>query len=229
MIAIVGDIHGEFGTLNSFINKKQPKMVLVCGDFGYWPKMDIPRLSSRGRIKKPTVPKAGDTKVYWCDGNHEDHESLLLDTKTSTELWPNVWYMKRGSVLELDDGRNILFMGGAHSVDKASRRNRIDWFEEELISWADFRRLPDPDDVRIDIVISHTCPLEVPMEGSFNAGKQDDPSRRVLSHILQVYRPNLWYFGHWHHYNTGFLPDTNCRWTALNMCCESNWWAKLPE
>lgn len=39
-IYVLGDIHAEFRKLNSFLNKKQPDLILQCGDFGYWPKFD---------------------------------------------------------------------------------------------------------------------------------------------------------------------------------------------
>ena len=46
---------------NNLINKKKPDIILVCGDFGWWPKFyPIDKL------------KPQDTKIYWCPGNHED-------------------------------------------------------------------------------------------------------------------------------------------------------------
>jgi hypothetical protein len=65
-IVVVGDIHGDFGTLNTLINKRQPKMILQVGDFGYWPHM---KDYKAGYDKTPTV-KAQNTIIHWCDGNH---------------------------------------------------------------------------------------------------------------------------------------------------------------
>jgi len=31
-IMIVGDVHGEFGTLNTLINRRKPDMIIACGD-----------------------------------------------------------------------------------------------------------------------------------------------------------------------------------------------------
>lgn len=70
---IVGDVHGEFGRLNAWVNKKRPEIILQCGDFGYWPRHISKREKKRG---EPIVPKIHDTKLYWIDGNHEDHWSL---------------------------------------------------------------------------------------------------------------------------------------------------------
>ena len=39
--------------------------------------------------------------------------------------------MKRGEVYEID-GKTIFTFGGADSIDKHQRKNRIDWWKEEM-------------------------------------------------------------------------------------------------
>jgi len=224
-ILIVGDVHGDFGTLNQLMNKKKPKIVLQCGDFGYWPRFrDF-------RLKAPLPPEG--CKLYWCDGNHEDFE--VLYRRETDELWPGVIYKPRGSVLTLPDGRNILFMGGAQSIDKESRTNRISWFEEEEICQRDINNLPD---VHIDIVISHTCPVEfdkvdkwVSLNKQFLPEyntKVGDWSRKALSFVLEKYRPQKWYYGHWHTHLTDVYEG--CEWMCLDMARGmKKWWDWLGE
>ena len=36
-VLVVGDIHGDWGKLNSLLTVKRPDIVLQCGDFGWWP------------------------------------------------------------------------------------------------------------------------------------------------------------------------------------------------
>jgi len=225
-IFVVGDIHMNFGALNAFISHKQPSIVLSVGDFGYWPRETSAKLYGRSHSKyskelpKPKVP---DTcKVYWCDGNHEDHQELGL--RVTDELWPNVFYKPRGSLLDLPDGRRVMFFGGALSIDRESRQIGIDWFPQEVISDYDIRSLTYEGPV--DIVISHTCPREFDIgvvgkeEGYFN-----DSSRTALSYILHHYRPKLWYFGHWHYYKTMYESKFNCRWKALDYPGHfGRWW-----
>jgi hypothetical protein len=207
MVIITGDIHGEWGKLNALINKKKPDILIVCGDFGYWPAMwDLDKI----------VP--AETKILWCDGNHEDFWALK---QANPEVVPGVFYMKRGSVYTLPDNRKVLFMGGASSTDKEMRTFGVDWFPEETISWADMEDLPDH---RIDIVISHTCPNEFYKQLS-SLYSHNDPSRVALSYVLEKYRPLLWYFGHFHAFRKGKFEDTH--WTALNMAGSTGWWVKL--
>jgi len=194
MILVVGDIHGEFRYLNSLINKRQPSMILQVGDLGYWPKN-----------KRNQKIKNKNTKIYFCDGNHEDHESLRK--LKNNEVFKNIFYMKRGSILDLPNGRTVLFMGGSYSFDWKLRTLGIDWFRDmELLTWDDVVNTPD---TIIDIVISHTAPEEFFM--MFNP--KEDPSRKHLSYILKKYKPKEWYFGHFHYYRSGF--DCNCKWIGL--------------
>ena len=206
-ILVVGDVHAEFGVLNTLINKKKPTIVLQCGDFGYWPDIKA----------YPKVPDA--CKLYWCDGNHEHFWSLK--ERKSDEVWPNVFYMKRGSTLTLPDGRTVLFLGGAKSIDKEYRTYGQDWFEEEEISMNDITQIDR--NQKIDIIISHTCPVEF-MKYTED-GRVNDWSRKALSHVRQMFNPLLWYFGHWHCYDTGFT--LGCRWTALSCIHEGTWWEEL--
>jgi len=216
---ITGDIHNVWGELNTLINKKRDRIdrVICCGDFGYWP----------GKGQDISKLKNGDIPIYWCDGNHEDHWALAQ--RESDEVAPNVFYMPRGSTLDLPDGRRILFMGGAHSVDKNSRTVGFDWFPEETPTQRDFMNCP-PDDTRIDILISHTCSYEIAKKVMIHLDnrKHTDPAYHILAAIEGIYKPSLWYFGHWHDYSTG-VTDRGCRWTCLAMPGRYGWWEWLPE
>jgi Icc-related predicted phosphoesterase len=210
-IVVAGDIHANWEILKNMIDKESPDIILQCGDFGFWPKFFYwPNF-----IYKMNGLK---TKIYWCDGNHECHWSLSL-LFDNNEVLKNVFYMKRGSTLTLPDGRNILFMGGANSIDKHIRTIGVDWFPEETISQRDIERLPES---KIDIVISHTAPEEFDVVKVID---DNDPSRKALSYVLEKYQPSLWYFGHFHQYKTG--KYNNCEWTCLDECRNENWWKVL--
>ena len=216
----------DWAALNSYINSHHPDIILQAGDMGFWPRRELTikerqKIRHGGKLLEPNMQN--HTKMYWCDGNHEDFE--MLKSRTTDELWPGVFYMPRGKTLTLPDGRLVLFMGGAASVDKAWRTLGINWFPEEEISMQDYMNL-DPN-MRIDIVISHTCPMEIPIHSALgiDAIRENDWSRKALSMIRDRYRPSLWYFGHWHKYESWFCQGT--RFTALNMSRETGWWEEL--
>lgn len=225
-ILIVGDIHGDWGKLNALITKKQPYIVLQCGDFGWWPKMEVSKPVLYGRQKIWTLKgvKPNGSKVYWCDGNHEQHPELCQDALIH-EVYENVYHASRGSVLTLPDGRVVLFVGGADSIDKGQRTIGHDWYSEENISWNQFD-MAMALDCRVDIVISHTCPGSFDVVGS--EGKYHDSNRIALDMILEKYKPSLWYFGHWHKHQSGKHGDTY--WNCLDYPGHGGkWWMWLPE
>jgi hypothetical protein len=226
MILAMGDVHRDFGALNAFLNKKRPEIVLQCGDFGFWPREPLSEIYGRNNPNYPKErprPKVPDgTNVFWCDGNHEDFQELGL--RETDELWPNVHYMPRGSLLDLPDGRRVMFFGGAASIDRENRTLGIDWFFDEAICDADVRNLDYEGPV--DIVISHTCPREFALGiRNKSLGYFYDSSRHALSYVLEHYRPSLWYFGHWHFYDTGYTKG--CRWTALDYANNGKWWEEV--
>lgn len=224
-ILIAGDSHGEWGKLNQLISKKQPDMLIVGGDFGFFPNLVEVKINygwggtSSRYVKKESnclsKIKPGKTKIYWIDGNHEDHIALnkYQDGKIH-ELEKNIFYCSRGSSLMLPDGRNILFIGGAKSTDKNIRTEGLDWFREETISNKDYDRALSHDK-KIDIIVSHTAPeCFTPDLIQGNRSKIYDPSCKALDGLFNTYKPTQWFFGHFHFYKEGYYK--NCQWTCLN-------------
>ena len=58
--------------------------------------------------------------------------------------------------------------------------------------------------------------------------KTGEPSNIALSELWKIYKPKLWIFAHWHHYNEGVMMGT--KWHALSYPSEgTRWWMWLPE
>lgn len=207
MIYVMGDFHAHYWPVQELLKKSKSyvEMILQCGDFGYFPNFyNVPKLQTYG------IP------LYFCDGNHEDFRELKK--LENNEVYENIFYQKRGSVLTLPDGRNVLFFGGARSIDKDLRTPGIDWFPDEEITQRDIIDLPI--NVEIDVVISHTCPIEFDL--GIDESRFPDPSRLALSVILEEFKPRFWYFGHFHKYARGIF--NHCQWTALDMTSSHNPW-----
>ena len=59
-------------------------------------------------------------------------------------------------------------------------------------------------DIKIDIFITHTCPTElVDVLKTAYPEKGYEPSNDALTELWKIYKPDLWYFGHWHQYKEG--------------------------
>jgi Icc-related predicted phosphoesterase len=224
-IIIMGDIHADFGALNQFLNKKRPDIILQCGDFGWWPYRHQTEKITRNRRFDQYAVKPGETKIFWCDGNHENHADLQERMKAtpgqSLEIpVPGCFYMPRGSVLSLPDGRTVLFFGGAMSTDKEDRTEGDDWWATEVPTQKDLefaRSQVKALGGRIDIVISHTGPVaflrQLPAN-KIDQARLGDPTVALLNVILDEFRPKQWFFGHFHLYARG--DDHGCSWQALS-------------
>lgn len=226
-VLAVGDLHGDWGKLNALMAKKMPDIVFCCGDFGWWPKLEV-KMSVRYGLKIKWALKGlkpGKAKIYWCDGNHEEHPLLPQDGQIH-EMYEGVFFCSRGSTLILPDGRIVLFAGGADSIDKDKRTPGHDWFPEETIKNKDLDRMLATG--KVDVVISHTCPT------SFLSGltggslaKVTDPSCIALEYVLDYCQPDLWFFGHWHMSRDG--QNKGCSWNCLDYPNHGGkWWMWLP-
>ena len=208
MILIAGDVHADFDALQAVISHTGAQMVLQVGDFGYWPEHSLHRLPPAGFH----TMQGELVSVHFCDGNHEDHPALRHLVKAGqTEIAPGVHYQPRGSVIQLPDGRRVLFAGGADSVDKKSRVKGKSWFPGELLKKPEVRKFPD---ASVDIVISHAAPPCVPLPAMLADGKYTDPTRETLELLRHKYRPKLWAFGHYHEAFTANIDD--CSFVGLS-------------
>ena len=228
-IIVAGDLHCDWGPLNQLINKKKPDVILQCGDFGWWPHYHNGQFPGESKIFDQHGIKPQDTKIYWCDGNHENHEDLAIRIENNDLecAGKNIFYMPRGTVLQLEDGRNVLFFGGAYSVDKHARVEGESWWRGEIPTHADFLRMEqNTEGKKIDIVISHTAPkVFADIVGKDFIYKAKDPTVQFLDHILERFKPARWVFGHYHRFLEG--RTGGCKWTALSHTRYNTWWVPL--
>jgi predicted phosphodiesterase len=150
MLAFIGDVHRAFDRLAGTVASLPANVetVIQVGDLG---------LHSDDLDSERGVPNL-QRRVYYVTGNH-DHEPSYRGIARPTEMAPNLIFVPRGTVLELD-GRRIAFLGGGDSViDRAYRRPDVDWWPEERVTMADVARLERAG--RVDLLVCHTPPAFV--------------------------------------------------------------------
>ena len=157
-VVLLGDIHGitkVLGAVDKMQSASGSTVVagIQVGDLGWY--KDTNPLFHTLDLKLPW---------YWIDGNHEDF-SLLKYTKV-TEVAPNLFYVPRGTVMEVG-GIKIGFLGGAASVDKQTRlRLGWHWSEDELITDEDIAKFDGVESV--DMLITH-CPPQSTIQKHFDS------------------------------------------------------------
>ena len=201
MSIVLGDIHGRWNVINHIVNSCRPDVIFQLGDFGIWREMwEVDNIH------------IGDTKLYFIPGNHENWDVLdRYELGKIHEVGRNIFYCAFGSMLTYQN-QNILFCGGADSIDKGFRTEKVDWWRQEIITQRDMDTLPNAH-TKVDVVMSHTSPeyfdLKMPVIDYF------DPSTRALSMVYDMYHPKKWFLGHFHKSISGNYK--NCQWFCLNQ------------
>ena len=248
LVFVLGDIHGAFSRLNTFINKeiRMNKTVRTlaneiiaagdelevlffqCGDFCFfWPGED----NSQAIKNRVYFLKDGLVKIFFCDGNHENHDALdelerQHPGQPFIEVASGVYFATFGSVLTLVDGSNVLFAGGAESCDSRDRIAGLEWWPQEGIDDGDMAKLP-PVETRISLVVSHTAPMSFKHNGLYVSGKLHEQSRHRLDTILNIYRPKMWRFGHFHDFY--MATEHGCEWKCLDCIDSGDVWYDASE
>lgn len=208
---VVGDVHGDWNALNRVLEVHKPAVALIVGDMGFFPLLGMDPRSG----VHTALASGQKVEVRFCDGNHEDHGALERlssgPPRASCEIAENLFYQPRGSTCTLPDGRTVLFVGGAKSVDRRARVEDVTWFPQEVLKGEDLPEALYP----ADVVVSHTAPrifslqkllglCEVP----FWWDVSPDPSEVILDDVLARVAPPVWVCGHWHAPYTARISGT---------------------
>lgn len=180
-IRFIGDIHGKYLPYLTLIEDVENSIQI--GDFGLG-------FGSRGEpsyVDSLFKDYPGDHR--YIRGNHDSPSHC----KQSTRWIPD------GTV----EG-NIMFIGGAASIDQAWRTEGKDWWADEELS---IHRLHDMlnlyEMIKPEILVTHDCPeflaneVMIPLVN----GIKNFPSRTrdALDAMHHVHKPKIHLFGHWHY------------------------------
>lgn len=187
-LLLAGDTHGYQTALDALDRQAQAhgcEMIIQVGDFGFWPRAN-PGFPAR-RLTTP---------LLWLDGNHEDHQAMMVLDMGEWGQRTNCHYQPRGTVREIG-GLRCLFIGGASSIDKHRREEGRDWFMEENITREDIDACLEYQG-EVDVVFAHEvwegaepCPrISGDVAGARN--------RRLLTEVRERWPDAWWFNGHWH-------------------------------
>ena len=208
---ITGDTHGGFNRIKRFCNLIQTApsdVMVILGDAGinYWCDSRDTELKDRLRDLNITL--------FCVHGNHEarpwetGHYIERLwhgGTVYVEEEYPNLLFAKDGEIYDFN-GKSVLVLGGAYSIDKWYRLgNGACWYQSEQPTdeiKAYVQEQLDKSDWQVDIVLSHTVPVEFEPTWAFLPGidqSQVDKSTELwLQTIYDKLKFSKWYAGHYH-------------------------------
>lgn len=182
-VRVLGDYHYNVPTYLADI--KDCESSIQLGDLAF-------------NFKFLDIYKVDAAKHKFFKGNHDSYDPQ----------WNNLPH-DLGDYGPVPSLPNSFFMRGAWSIDQKWRREGIDWWADEELS---YRKLQDLfaayATAKPDIVLSHqTADDIVPLMGldpgfAFRMGhKEAYPATRTgqtLNMCLNLHRPKLWLFGHYH-------------------------------
>ena len=203
-IFVCGDTHREndiakLQTQNFTIQKDLTKddVLIVAGDWG-----GIWYYDSRNDNLLEWWESRNFTTLV-VDGNHENHnviKELEIVERFGgkvRKVSESVFIAERGEIYTIN-GKKILTLGGADSIDKHLRLKDFDWWEQESITQKDFNNALDNLErynYDVDYFITHTGGSEVVKFLGFNAF----PSDKYIDFILNSLPPRTrHYCAHYH-------------------------------
>lgn len=223
-LMFLGDIHGEYKVYLDYIKEYDIKdtNIIQLGDFGVG--FSTLKKEKREINLYHSILVKNNVHIWVVRGNHDNPSYFRNDPFNFT----NIHLISDYSVLNLS-GKNILFLGGAISVDRIIRT-------EGKSYWKDENFILDIDKLKslrnIDIVVSHTAPSYcMPMYRNtsiFDYYTIKGDSKLKLDLITEQKNMELafdilsqnnnithHYFGHYH--NSGVIEINNIKHRVLNI------------
>lgn len=177
-IRFLGDIHGNTKILRRAATSANPPQELIqVGDFGI------------GFIYGNSIDHTPPNKnIKYIRGNHDNPDLCPYD--------PN--WIADGTVSD-----DIMFVGGAGSIDKQWRTPGVSWWWNEELSESDFMKvLQIYKENKPRIMVTHEVPDSIADKicEQRKSKKLDIPSitREYFDIMLEYHKPELWISGHWH-------------------------------
>lgn len=210
-VFITGDTHGDFLRIQEFCRKNnttQKDIMIILGDAGinyYKGKRDI---FLKERLKELPIT------LFCIHGNHEcrpetidtyEEKNFLGGRVYYEKQYPNLIFAKDGEIYDFL-GHKTLVIGGAYSVDKYYRLSMgYSWFKDEQPSEEIKQKVEETlknNDYKVDIVLSHTCPLNAEPRHLFlsmiDQSTVDKSTEIWMQEIANKLDFNHWYYGHFH-------------------------------
>lgn len=175
---IIGDVHGKWDSYLSKIQDHEKSVQL--GDFGIG-------FARENRVRKARLDQfLNENKEHrFIRGNH-DNPSVCKEH-------PN--YIHSGTF-----ENNMMFIGGALSIDRAWRISGEDWWEDEEESYADLMDfIVKYEQFKPSVMLTHDAPDIVARQMfNFYTDSNQSRTRGAFETMFEIHKPDIWIFGHWH-------------------------------
>jgi len=196
VVRIIGDVHGKIGgyfdvldDLYKSYDDDELRSVQI-GDMGFEDEY-------RKRLRY-----MGSTEMYDPDhhvffgGNHDDYDAID-------------WSGALGDFGPIPFVPDSFFVRGAYSIDEDMRVQGHDHWDREELSWKRSNAaLEEYIKSEPRYMFSHDCPGSV-AEQMFDFNEDiNSHTSSLLDEMFSQYKPQRWFFGHWHENRTKTIRGT---------------------
>jgi UDP-2,3-diacylglucosamine pyrophosphatase LpxH len=197
-IILVGDIHGEFSSIENICRRFSNLNIIQLGDFGIG--------FTQNKLKEQRILnnlcgtlKRSNNYLYVIRGNHDD--PVYFDDRCYDET---LTFLSDYSVLTQND-KKILCVGGGISVDRILRKEGLSWWSGEV-----FNLVPEKIQ-KADVLLTHVAPTNFPISKEETNPlvlefAKDDPTlisqlkaeKKLVQELNDLCKPKQHFFGHYH-------------------------------
>ena len=261
---ITGDTHGAIAARLANIGPEdyppEKTAIIILGDAGF-----NFYLNKTDEKLKRNINSLG-YRIYCVRGNHEERPEKVsgihpyFDTDVNGTVlketeYDNIRYFMDGGIYDLGGLRTVC-IGGAYSVDKWYRLNRVGvydklnsnytnskktgWFPAEQLTEKEMNWIESSIENEIfDLVLTHTCPISWEPTDLFISGLDqstvDKSMESWLNDLKDKFEWKVWLFGHYHDdrlIRPGVemyyhdIEDLKTVWERWQKPDELDWWLK---
>lgn len=226
---LIGDLHGAWSAIPRHLESVENTCYIQVGDFGMgFDKNEVEKLKKLNSFLKEKnsdlyIVRGNHDNPFWFNGDFYDHVK---------SEFTNIIFIPDYTVLKINN-ENILFIGGAISIDRIPRMKR-GVINETVEYWPDEKIMFDYEKAsnyrNIDRMVCHTAPnFAMPWslgkivhhfaENDKSLIKDVTDERNKLTDIVDIIMSNNnlkgYYYGHFHnHYRT---YKNNCEFICVDI------------
>lgn len=184
---LIGDVHGKYKQYKKIIAER-PNTIQV-GDMGVGFRHTQGPREGQFQQNPPHYAMCAGYHRF-IRGNHDN----------PAECKKHSQWISDGHVED-----DIMFVGGADSIDKQWRIKDYTYWEDEELSTEEFINIKKVYEfAKPRAMITHTAPTEATstlLARVMGEERIGTPTRSEdeFQQLLAIHRPELWVFGHWHH------------------------------
>ncbi len=205
MIYVTGDTHGDLTRFRTPAMRRLRRgdTLVVLGDFGFvWDGGAAEKKALRWLSRRRY-------QILFLDGSHENFDRLAQYPPvehaggSAWQLGKRLYRLQRGGLYTIE-GRTLLALGGAESLDRETRQEGVTWWPEELPCAEDYARCDAALEAcggQVDLILTHDAPARLLSFLRLNRDSvlyEENALELYLDGLMKRVRYGRWCFGRYH-------------------------------